>query len=566
MIVLLGIGFAAGVITAVSPCVFPVLPVLFAGGASGGRRRPYAIVAGLVLSFALFTLFAAWILDRLGLPKDLLRDVSIAFLFLLAATLLLPRLGELLERPFLFLTRRRAGDLGGGFLLGVSLGLVFVPCAGPVLGVITTQAARLDFGVDTILLTFAYALGAAVPMLVVAAGGQRASAGVSAFRAHQAEARAALGVLMALAAVGITFNVDQRLQTAIGDYTGFLQEQVEKTSSAQRRLRKLTGADRNALQRAIAGGERKATAALAERRSSLPDFGRAPEFSGISHWLNTSDGRPLTLRGLRGKVVLVDFMTYSCINCIRTFPHVKAWYERYRRSGLVVVGVHTPEFAFEHVLANVRRAASRFGLRYPVALDNDFDTWNAYSNQYWPAKYLIDIRGHVRYAHFGEGEYEKTEEAIRQLLGERRVRVPAAVSVADRTPREATTPESYLGYARLDRFRGSPVREDRFATYAFPASLERDELAYAGSWRVESERITAGFGARLRLHFRARQIFLVVGRRGRLQVLLDGRPTRTIDVRGISRLYTIAAFPAVREGMLELRFAPGVQAYAFTFG
>src|SRR5919108_1718601 len=255
MIVLLGIGFAAGVITAVSPCVFPVLPVLFAGGASGGRRRPYAIVAGLVLSFALFPLFAAWFLDRLGLPKDLLRDVSIAFLFLLAATLLLPRLGELLERPFLFLTRRRAGDLGGGFLLGVSLGLVFVPCAGPVLGVITTQAARLDFGVDTILLTFAYALGAAVPMLVVAAGGQRPSAGVSAFRAHQAEARAALGVLMALAAVGITFNVDQRLQTAIGDYTGFLQEQVEKTSSAQRRLRKLTGADRNALQRAIAGGE-----------------------------------------------------------------------------------------------------------------------------------------------------------------------------------------------------------------------------------------------------------------------------------------------------------------------
>jgi cytochrome c biogenesis protein CcdA/thiol-disulfide isomerase/thioredoxin len=566
VIVTLGIGFVAGVITAISPCVFPVLPILFAGGASGSRRRPYAIIAGLVASFAFFTLFAAWLLDRLGLPKDLLRDISIGLLFLLAATLLAPPLARLVERPFLFLTRRRAGDLGGGVLLGVSLGLVFVPCAGPVLAVITTQAARLDFGLDTVLLTLAYSLGAAVPMLAVAAGGQRAAARVKTFRARQREVRAALGVVMAAAAFAIAFGLDVKAQTAIGDYTTFLQKHVEKTDFARKRLARVTGADQSALQRAIARGEGGRPRLASERRAPLPDYGAAPEFAGIARWLNTPRRRPLTMRGLRGKVVLIDFLTYSCINCIRTFPHLKAWHRRYAKSGLVIVGVHTPEFAFEHVPSNVRRAVGRFGLRYPIALDNGFETWNAYSNQYWPAKYLVDVEGRVRYAHFGEGEYEQTETAIRHLLAERGVAVPAAAAVADPTPRERTTPESYLGYSRIDRFRGSPVVENRFATYRFPVTLEQDELAFAGNWRVESERSVAGRRARLALHFRARQIFLVLGGRGSVEVRVDGQRVRTVAVGGISRLYSIAWLPEVREGLLELRFSRGVAAYAFTFG
>ena len=570
MIVLLGIAFAAGVITAVSPCVLPVLPIVFAGGASGGsggrRRTPFAIIGGLVLSFALFTLFAAWILDQLGLPKDLLRNISIGFLFLLAATLLVPKVGEWVERPFLFLTRRRSGDLGGGFLLGCSLGLVFVPCAGPVLGVITTQAARLDFGWRTIALTFAYSLGAAVPMLLIAAGGHR-SAGLRAFRRRQSEARAALGVLMAAAAFAIVFDLDTKLQTAIGNYTNFLQGKVEKNSYARRQLAKVTGANKSALQNAIAGtGKAKSGLAKAPMRSDLPDYGPAPEFNGISHWLNTPGDRPLTLRELRGKVVLVDFMTYSCINCIRTLPHLKAWYARYAKDGFVIVGVHTPEFAFEHVLSNVRAAVHRFGLKYPIALDNDYDTWNSYSNQYWPAEYLIDAKGDVRHAHFGEGEYDRTEQAIRELLLERGARLPTSSSVRDSTPTEAVTPESYLGYMRLQRFSGSPIREDRFASYRFPRALAQNELAYAGTWRVGSERITAGFAARLRLHFHARYVYLVLGRAGTVDILVDGKPVKTIAVRGIDRLYTLLAYPTVRDGILELRFSPGVEGYAFTFG
>jgi cytochrome c biogenesis protein CcdA/thiol-disulfide isomerase/thioredoxin len=560
---LIGIAFAAGVLTAISPCVFPVLPIVFAGGAAGGKRRPYAIIAGLVLSFAVFTLFAAWILDKLGLPKDLLRNISIGFLFLLAATLLVPKVGQWVERPFLFLTRRRSGDLGGGFLLGVSLGLVFVPCAGPVLGVITTQAARLEFGWKTLVLTFAYSLGAAVPMLLIAAGGQRSS-GLKLFRRRQAEVRAAMGVLMAGAAFAIVFNLDTKLQTAIGSYTTYLQDKVEKNSFAEKQLGKVTGANKSKLQRAITSG--KSQLADMRHHSKLPVYGEAPPFAGISHWLNTPGNRPLTLAQLRGKVVLIDFMTYSCINCIRTFPHLKAWWATYKKAGLVIVGVHTPEFAFEHELGNVRGAMKRFGITYPVALDNDYGTWNAWSNQYWPAEYLIDAQGRVRHAHFGEGDYDGTESAIRDLLAERDSSLPKKSGIADTTPTGQVTPESYLGYSRLDRFTGSPLVRDRFATYRFARSLPQNDLSYSGLWRVENQRITAGLGARLRLHFHARNVYLVLGGKGTVNVLVDGKPVQTVAVHGISRLYTLLSYPDIRDGILELRFSPGVEGYAFTFG
>ena len=544
-LLLLVIGFVAGVITAVSPCVLPVLPILLAGGAAGGRRRPLAIVAGLVLSFSLFTLFAAWILDRLGLPKDLLRDIAIALLFVIAASLIVPQIGELIERPFQRLARVPAGDLGGGFLLGASLGLVFVPCAGPVLAAITVQAATFEFGWRTILLTFAYALGAAVPMLIVAAGGQR-------FLRPQAQrVRAVLGAVVALATLAIVFDVDRRLQTALSDYTNALQKPVEKSSFAKRELKRLTGAGE---------GVSKAENAKPEG-GSLPDFGPAPDFNGIFEWLNS---RPLTIQGLRGKVVLVDFWTYSCINCLRTLPHVEAWDRLYRKDGLVVVGVHTPEFAFESVPANVRAAVKRLGVRYPVALDNNYDTWNSYSNEYWPAKYLIDRNGHVRYAHFGEGSYGVTEENIRELLGEA-PGAPAAERLRDTTPTGSITPESYLGFARIARYAGSKLHPNAVAEYLFPATLGQNELAYAGRLRLEAQRIVAVKDTRLRLHFHARKVFLVLGGKGSVRVLVDGRPERTVRVTQ-DRLYTLVDGTAIRDALLELRFSPGVEAYAFTFG
>ena len=334
MILLLAIGFLAGVITAVSPCVLPVLPIVLAGGSAGGTpRRPYAIAAGLVLSFTIFTLSASALLSALGLPQDTLRNVAIALLFLLAATLLVPRLGLVIERPFVRLSRRPSGDLGGGLVLGLSLGLVFVPCAGPVLATVSVLAAEHRVGLRLVLLTLFYAAGASGVLLLVAIFGQRATRRLRQTRAWW---RPALGVVMAGAALALVFNVDQSLQTRLGSYTTALQRHTEESAYATKHLSSLRGAT---------GGVTLKPKTARASRSNLPVYASAPGFVGISHWLNT-DGRPLTIAGLRGKVVLVDFWTYSCINCLRTLPHLRAWYAAYHKSGLEIVGVHTPEFAF----------------------------------------------------------------------------------------------------------------------------------------------------------------------------------------------------------------------------
>ena len=538
---LYAIAFLAGVVTAISPCVYPVLPIIFAGGASGGRRRPYAIIAGLVVTFVLSLLFVGWLLDQLGLPQDFLRKVSIAFLLLFAATLVIPQLARAVERPFLRLTRRPAGDLGGGFLLGASLGLLFVPCGGPVLGFITTQTASLAGG-KRVGLAVAYALGAALPMLLLALGGQRAAGGMRSMNLQRPAVRAALGGVLALSALLIAFNVDKTLQTKVGDYTPFLQK-AERSCYTRKQL-----------------GQRCLTAQPASS-SALKDFGPAPPFTGISTWINS---KPLTIASLRGRVVLVDFWTYSCINCLRTLPHLKAWDAAYRKAGLTIVGVHTPEFAFEHVPSNVRKATRELGVDYPVAIDDGYKTWDAYQNGAWPTEYLIDRKGHIREIKEGEGTYDETERTIRRLLGE-----PAQAqlaSVKDTTPQHPTTPESYLGWERLQRYSGSELVPDRVVPYKFPRSVPLNTLAYDGVWRVERQRIVAIDRARLRLHFLAQNVHLVLGGRGMLRVLVDGKPVHTIRVGGLSRLYTLLSYPTLREGELELRFSPGITAYAFTFG
>ena len=544
MLVLIPVGLAAGLITALSPCVLPVLPILLAGGASGGRRRPYAIVAGLVASFTAFTLAGVWLLDALDLPKDLLRNVALALLFLVAASLLFPRLGVLIERPLARLGRRPGGDLGGGVLLGAALGLVFVPCAGPVLAAVTVVAASRELGLDVVVLTVAYALGAAVPMLLVAAGG-RWAAGMKSVRAHGLAVRRALGAVVALTALAIVLGADSRFQTSVPGYTESLQERIEQSSAAERELDRLAGRDE---------GEAS--------DEGLRDFGPAPEFAGVSSWLNAP---PQTIAGLRGKVVLIDFWTYSCVNCLRTLPFLRGWDKAYRDDGLRIVGVHTPEFAFEHERDNVRGAVDRLGIRYAVAIDNDYGTWNAYGNRYWPAKYLIDRNGHVRYVHFGEGAYAETERVIRSLLAERPASALVSEAIAEAMPSREATPETYLGYQRLMGLANAAVAPDREAPYLLPKALALGRLAYGGRWRVEPERAVARENARLRLRFRAKEVNLVLGGTGRVEVLLDGERVRTVRVRG-SRLYNLLRLPRLQTGLLELRFERGVAGYAFTFG
>ncbi|MBM2822110.1 MAG: ykuV 2 [Thermoleophilia bacterium] len=530
--------------------MLPVLPLILAGSASStDRRRPYVIIAGLVVSFTVFTLTGGALLSALGLPEDLLRDLAIAAMLVMAASLLSRRVAWLLERPLLFLTRRRPSTDGSGLVLGFSLGLVFVPCAGPVLAAVTVLAASGEIGLRIILVTGAYAIGAAIPMLAIAIGGQRLTTGVGFLRTHAESTRKVAGVVLGVGALAIAVGADQRITTALPGYGTTFQEKIERNSAVRRELRDLTGSGD-----ALAAGTSSAAGP------------RAPEFKDIKLWLNTPDGKPLSIAGLRGKVVLVDFWTYSCINCLRTLPHLKAWDRAYRKAGLTIVGVHSPEFAFERVPDNVRSAVRRLGVRYPVALDNDFGTWRAYSNDYWPSKYLIDKSGRIRYEHYGEGAYGETESVIRRLLGEK-VKV-RRTSVADATPSDITTRETYLGYARIENFASrGPIQFDTEADYRFPNGLlGPDQIAYAGKWTVEPSRTIAGRDARLRLNFQANDIFLVLAGSGQVEALVDGRPVRTIRVSGAPRLYTIARYPKLTRGLLELRFDPGLEGYAFTFG
>ena len=546
MLLLLGVAFVAGVVTAISPCVLPVLPIVLAGGATGGARRPYAIVAGLVASFTVFTLSAAALLSALGLPDDLLRTLAIAVVVVVGVSLVWPALGDLLGRPFHALARRRPGDAGGGFLLGVSLGLLFTPCAGPVIGAVITVAATQSVTLDAVLITLAYGLGAGIVLLGVAIAARRGMS-LHAVRTRAPLVRQALGVAILGVAVLMVIGVDKDLQTRVPEYTRVLQG-LEESAAAQGELEELVG-----------------TPGLAEEER-LDDFGPAPDFREIDLWLNSD---PLTIEGLRGKVVLIDFWTYSCINCLRTLPHVRAWDEAYRDDGLVVVGVHTPEFAFERDAGNVRRAVRDLGVAYPVALDNSYGTWTAWSNRYWPAKYFVDRRGRLRYAHFGEGGYEESERVLRRLLAEDPDAELVSEGIADETPTGEQTPETYLGYQRLDRFVGSELVPDREAEYAIPEYVPLHGVAYGGRWTVEDERIVAGEGARLRLPFHARDVFLVLGASdgpGTVEVSVDGERVGTVAVT-VHDLYTLARIPGEkRDHVLDLRVSPGTEAYAFTFG
>ncbi len=570
MVALYVIGFVAGLVAGISPCILPVLPVVLVAGTTGvtdtalveagagaARRRSYrayAVIAGLVLSFSTFTLAGSSLLSAVGLPQDFLRDAGLTVLGVVAAGLMVPPLGHLLERPFSRLVRRQPSGNAGAIVLGLGLGVVFVPCAGPVLSAITVAGATRHVGLSTVMLTVAFSAGAALPLLVVAMAGQRVAERTKVIRSHAPTARRVGGIVMMGMTLAIAFNLTDGLQRAVPGYTSALQRHVEGTSYATKNLAALAG--------------ETSAQNCAEAAGILVSCGRAPAFAGITRWLNTPQGKPLTLAQLRGKVVLVDFWTYSCINCQRSLPHVEAWYRAYHDDGLEVVGVHTPEFAFEHVVSNVAQAARQLGVDYPVAIDDGYRTWTAYGNEYWPAEYLIDANGEVRHQAFGEGDYSATETLIRQLLvaANPSVTLPRRTDVPDLTPNEQITPESYVGYDKLQNFAGSTITDDRPASYRFPATLPENELAFSGTWTVGPEEATSGPGAGLELSFEASDVYLVLGGAGTVDVAVNGTRTQTIDVTGIPRLYTLVHEPRYSEAVLTLDLSPGVEAYDFTFG
>jgi cytochrome c biogenesis protein CcdA/thiol-disulfide isomerase/thioredoxin len=562
VILLLGFALVAGLATSLSPCALPVLPVAFTAGATGGRRRPLGVVTGLVVSFTFATVALVYVISALGLPDDLLRDAAIVVLAAFGVSLLVPALSARIEAWLTRLGRApRGADSTGGFVsglpLGFSLGLLYAPCAGPILaGVITVSAAQ-TFTAGRLAVAFAYAVGSAAGLYVVMLGGRRL---VGRLVSRSARVQQAMGAVMIVVAVLIAAMVDVRLQTAIAnDLPSFLLSPAEK------------------LQRGAGHNSRFASS----KSAGLPVLGQAPEFRDNQRWFNTPAGGPLTMTGLRGRVVLVDFWTYTCINCIRTFPHLKALDAKYRRDGLTIVGVHSPEFPFERDASNVESAIHQNGLRYPVVQDNKLGTWNAWGNQYWPADYLVDARGRVRFTQFGEGGYAKTERAVRALLreagharlgGETHARVETASA-------QLQTPETYLGAARATGFVNGQIEPGAQDFGGRLPPLSANSFGYAGRWRVAGDSATAASGARVGVDFVARRVFLVLGspdRPRRLRVLLDGKPipdrlagadvhAGTVTVRA-QRLYRLVNLPKAEEHKLTLAPEAGISGYAFTFG
>ena len=601
---LLVVAFLGGLITGLSPCIVPVIPVVMAGGSTGtSKARPYVIIAGLVVSFSLSVLFATSLLSFLHLPQDLLFWLGVAMLGLLSVGLLVPRVGEVIERPFARLGSSRYATEGGGFVLGMSLGLVFVPCAGPVLTAISVAAAHHHVGATSLLVTLFYALGVTVPLLVLALVAQRAATSWSALRGHLPTVRRVAGVVLGVTTLAIAFNWLGALQRDVPGYTTALEDHIESSGSACTQLQQLSGEHQNQFAAAnarlegkkatctstdignsqsghLAGGTTRSTttttAATAtqkprlfmDSKTNLPALGRAPDFTGITAWFNTPGNQPLNLHELRGKVVLVDFWTYSCVNCQRALPHVEGWYNDYKKDGLVVVGVSAPEFAFEHVVSNVESAAGTLGIDYPVAVDDDLATWTAYNNNYWPADYLIDPTGVVRAYNFGEGGYGTMESNIRMLLSANGVSdLPARTDIPDKTPTNASlTPESYVGYGRLNNQVGTAVQPDKSITYHAPSTIPANSLAFGGTWTVHSEEATAGSNATLGLQFTADDVYLVMSGQGTVGVAYNGRHLSTLSVGGVPKLYTLFSGSVLQTGELTLTVSPGVEAYDFTFG
>ncbi|MCS3780505.1 redoxin domain-containing protein [Tsukamurella ocularis] len=525
------------------------------GGVRTSRARPVAIVAGLVLSFSLFTLFGTVVLSLLHLPAGLIRWVGIGALLLLGAAMLVPPLERLLERPFARLSLRvpriKGDGAAGGFALGVALGAVYVPCAGPVLAAIALAGATDTIGPRTLILTAAFAVGTAIPLLAVALTGHRLADRVRALQRRQRAIRAVGGVLVIALAVALALGVTDLIQRRVPDYTQAVGDRL--------------GAAAIAPQVAGTGSLQQCQQAAFTGTAQLADCGPAPEFAGIDPWIG---GAPRTMAGLRGKVVLIDFWAYSCINCQRELPHAEAWWKNYRDLGFEVIGVHTPEYAFEHDVGNVTAGSRKLGLTFPIAVDNRTATWSAYRNVAWPAGYLVDVTGTIRLVSLGEGRYDKTETAIRSLLlaANPGATLPPATDVPDATPRNKDrTPELYLGAEKQQGYGGAGGYDSGTRAFTLPDAVQPNTFALDGTWTIDPEGIRARERAALTLSYTAQRVYLDVGGSGTLTVT-EGGAVRTIPVDGPPDIRTVVDRQTSGAGTVTVALSPDLVAYSLTFG
>lgn len=577
MILLIIFAFLAGIVTVLSPCILPVLPIILStsvGGHKSGRSHPTGVIVGFVLSFTFFTLFLSIIVKLSGIPAESLRYLSIFIIILFGLSLLVPKIQVLTEQLFtrlsrLLPSRKTVSNPGfvSGVLVGISLGLLWTPCVGPILASVISLAITGTVTLDALLITLAYSLGTAIPMFMIMLGGQNFIRRAPWLLSNTAKIQKVFGVVMILTAFAIFNNVDRQFQTYI--LNKFPNYGVGLTKLEDNRLirTQLDKINSNSLQKEDLG---KPMFDLLSPKGVI-----APEINGGGEWFNS---KPLTLKELQGKVVLVDFWTYTCINCQRTFPYLKNWWDKYKDKGLVIIGVHSPEFEFEKGKENIEKAILDFGLEYPIVQDNDFATWRAYNNRYWPAKYFIDKEGHIRYTHFGEGEYDESERVIQELLKETGAKdVPADVDNPSYKV-ETRTPELYLGFERIENIASPEEIVPNVATrYSTPKIIPSNYFSYDGVWTIMDEYASPKKGATLRLNFEAKEVYLVMrtnGKPAKVKVYVDDKMQYFgTDVKdGIlnvdeDRLYKLVKLPVAGRHILKLEFMDdNTQLFAFTSG
>lgn len=572
------LAFVGGVLTIVSPCILPVLPFVFSRADQPFRRSGLPLLAGMAVTFALVaavaTFAGAWVVraNQIG------RILAMVIFGVLGLALLFPGIAEYLSRPFVRLGGRVQGQgnqkpsVGRSLLLGVSTGLLWAPCAGPILGLILTGAAIEGASAHTAFLLVAFAAGAGCSLAVALLAGNKVFALMKRSLGAEEWIRRGLGVAVLVGVVAIASGWDTGIlrRVSLASTAGLEQRLVD-------RLRPVAYA-------------RGSAADEPAGQVQLDNEGPFPGVDGAVAWLNSA---PLTRESLKGKVVLIDFWTYSCINCLRAIPYVEAWSEKYKNDGLVVIGVHTPEFAFEKDQANVSKAVQDLKITYPVAIDSNYAIWKAFHNEYWPAHYFIDAQGTVRYHHFGEGEYDKSEQVIQQLLKEKNanlnlgglVQVSASGALAAADVDDIRSPETYIGYGRQENY-VSPekIKQDAPGVYTAPGRLDVNNWGLAGKWDVSSERaMLLAAPGKIVFRFHARDLHLVLGpgkdgRPIRFRVLLDG--SAPLDDHGVDvesqgngtvreyRLYQLIRQKGkVEDRTFQIEFLdPDVQAFAFTFG
>ncbi len=593
MLLLMLFALIAGAGTAITPCVLPVLPALLSASGLGGRRRPLGIVLGLAVTFTIAIVALAQLVKGVGLAAGAARTLAIVVLIGFGLVMLIPGLAERVQAPLSRLARFGPRTRGDGFWSGVgvgaALGFVCAPCAGPILAAVTSVSASSGATADIVLVAISYSVGLAAVMLLYGLGGRAVLERIKRHtRGHVVERT--LGAVLLATGVAMAFNLDVRFEESLAkaDLPAILVDPtraLENSSAVQNRLASLRPrsrfAERQAHAHATPVSDVIGVAIPGVKTPSLPDLGPAPNFTDTQDWFNTPGDKPLTMAGLRGHVVLVDFWTYTCINCIRTLPFVKGLYATYHRYGLEVVGVESPEFTFEQEASNVQQAIRSDGIKYPVVQDNDLGTWNAYQNEYWPAEYFVDAQGNVRHTQFGEGNYKEDEAAVRQLLfeaGDRHL-PPPMTATAIMPSSNLGTPETYLNPQRAQSF----AQSLQPGTHSYPGvgNIDLNEFALKGSWTVGSESVTPATGeASIEGGIQAAHVYLVMTSAGNAprtgKVLLGGRPIPNNEagadvhngkftVEG-QRLYSLVSLPNDAQFTLTVEVPQGVSAYDFTFG